>query len=74
MRFYYFWPVLKAASSNKSIRIHVTKEYNNQNTTNKWKAVNYKNIICDKSANNNIGALVTICGRDEECFTSVTTC
>jgi hypothetical protein len=42
MRFYYFWPVLKATSSNKSIRIHVTKEYNNQNTTNKWKAVNYK--------------------------------
>jgi hypothetical protein len=70
------WPMLKTASSNKSTRIHVTKEYNNENTTNtltnKWKAVNYKSIICHKSTNT-IGALVMMCGRDEECFISVTT-
>jgi hypothetical protein len=62
-------PQIKAQEymSQKNITMKIHKY------TNKWKAINYKNIICHKSTNN-IGALVTMCGRDEECFTSVRTC
>jgi hypothetical protein len=35
--------------------------------------VNYKKLLCHKLANDG-GALVMMCGKDEDCFPSITTC
>ncbi len=46
---------------------------NNQNNCNEVEDLMLNNILCCKSANNG-GALVGMCGRDEELWLSVATC
>jgi hypothetical protein len=62
----------KKYKGDKSKKTHVMEEHNNKDNPNKNKTVNKKDIVYHKLPNDK-GALVGMCGRDEECFPNATT-
>jgi hypothetical protein len=62
----------KKYKANKSKKTHVMEKHNNKDNLTKNKAINKKTIVYHKLVNDR-GALVGMCGRDEECFPSTTT-